>query len=89
MYNHRLIRFDQTVDIWSLGTVLYEMATMKKMFDEVHQGTLVEMVCSLDFDREILRTLNPLFQVIIINTVRINPEERWNAGDISRCIVSY
>ena len=78
---------DARTDVFSLGTVLYEMATGRKAFAGATQASLISSI--LRDDPPPISTLAPMSPPALDRVVRTclakDPEERWqSAGDLKR-----
>ena len=76
------IAYDQKADIWSLGTLCYEMLIGKSAFDAESMQELVEKIESgsynlpSNFSKEVISFLNGMLQY--------KPQKRLNANDLAR-----
>ena len=76
------IAYDQKADIWSLGTLCYEMLIGKSAFDADSMQELVEKIESGSYklpsylSKEVISFLNGMLQY--------KPQQRLNANDLSR-----
>ena len=78
---------DHRTDIFSLGVVLYEMATGQHPFQGDSQASLIAAILSTDPApiRTIQASIPPALERIIHTALEKNPDERWQtAQDIAR-----
>ncbi|MCM2316997.1 MAG: serine/threonine-protein kinase [Thermoanaerobaculia bacterium] len=78
---------DHRTDIFSLGVVLYEMATGQHPFQGDSQASLIAAILSNDPPpiRTIQPSIPPALERIIHTALEKNPDERWQtAQDIAR-----
>ena len=80
-------KYNYKSDIWSLGTILYELVTLKRMFrGNMNILSDIEDIRNCNYDKRPLKTIHPLFRLIIRNTVMIDPIKRWDAKEILKYI---
>ena len=78
----QLVGYDQKADIWSIGTLCYEMLFGKSAFDSETMGELVQKVESGSYkiptnvSKELVSFLNGMLQY--------NAEKRLNANELAR-----
>jgi serine/threonine protein kinase len=78
---------DHRTDIFSLGVVLYEMATGQRPFQGDSKVALIASILSSDPvpARSLQPAVSPALERIILTALEKNPEERWQtAQDVGR-----
>ena len=73
---------DARTDIFSLGAVLYEMATGKRAFDGRSRASVIATI--LERDPAPISSLQPMtppsFERLVQNCLRKDPDERWQSA---------
>ena len=68
--------YTQKVDIWSLGTIIYELCTLKYCYDCDNLKGLINKICSGEHGKIDSQKYSSKLQKIIDSSLNINYEER-------------
>lgn len=71
--------FDNKIDYWSLGVLIYELIVFEKPFIENNIYQL--MIKILNVDYQLIR-VKYKFQILVDNLLKYNPKERYNYENI-------
>jgi serine/threonine protein kinase len=72
------LQYDCKADIWSLGSVAYEMATLTKPYDVEHPAALMNKINNKRLVIKISKELNTLVKKLM----KLRPEKRPNCSNI-------
>jgi serine/threonine protein kinase len=76
------IPYDQAVDMWSIGVVLYTLICGKRPFEDADQAELFRKIrCGKwKFQGTMWRTVSPDVKALIVALLEVNPAKRITAG---------
>ncbi len=77
-----LENFDQRIDIYDVGLILYEMLTLKKAFDESNDERLLNEILNKEID-EIIYNNKPVdndLKKIILKAIQKEPKKRYRTA---------
>lgn len=79
--SHRSL--DRRSDLFSLGIILYEMATMRRLFRRDTEVATLQALADLIFvhPRDLNRNLPPRFERIILKALSRDPEQRYPTAE--------
>ncbi|MEM1009584.1 MAG: serine/threonine-protein kinase, partial [Myxococcota bacterium] len=81
---------DKRSDIYQVGIMLYELSTLKKMFEGNSDQTLLDRISHNQFTppRTIAPNLSPMLEKIIYKALAHEPHERYqNAGQLAQALI--
>lgn len=73
------VGYDNKIDYWSLGVVIYELVVFEKPFIENNIYQLMIRILNVDYK---LVKVKYKFQVLVDNLLKYNPKDRYNYENI-------
>jgi serine/threonine protein kinase len=79
----KMKEYNDKVDIWAAGVVMYEMIMREKPYDGQTNDEIKKKVLANSY-KKIPDTVDPELRILIEKTLRANSNERYSAADILR-----
>ncbi|MCX7944547.1 MAG: protein kinase [Deltaproteobacteria bacterium] len=77
-----LENFNQQIDIYDAGLILYEMLTLKKAFDETNDERLLYEILNCEIDEIIYnnKSVDPTLKNIVLKAIQKDPKKRYKSA---------
>ena len=75
-------KYDNKVDIWALGCIIYELCTLNICFESEYETGLVKMITEGNYDKNKLREYNSEWKNLIELLLKIDKNDRPNINEV-------